>query len=120
MTAFSRYIAGLAAVGVVAAGVASLASLSVRDEIATGVLAGFLVQAPLGWWTLSTIGTEKFQLVWLGGMVIRLVMIGFAALVLAAEFRFEAGALLLALVATLLLLLLVEAVTAVGEHSRAK
>jgi hypothetical protein len=81
---------------------------------------GLLVQAPLGWWTLRSIGTEKFQLVWVGGMIFRLALVGLAAVVLAREYRWDAGVLLMALVATLLALLLVEAMTAVREHSRSK
>jgi hypothetical protein len=81
---------------------------------------GLLVQAPLGWWTLRSIGTEKFQLVWFGGMVLRLVLIGVAAVVLSRQHRWEAVAFLLTLVATLVILLLVEAATAAQEHSRSK
>ena len=104
-------------VGAVAAVVAPPGS---REEVGAGVLMALLVQAPLGWWTLRSIGTEKFQLVWVGGMIIRMVVIALAALVLARVYRWDAGSLLLTLVATLLALLLVEAVTAVREHSRVK
>jgi hypothetical protein len=41
-------------------------------------------------------------------------------LVLSRNHRWDAGAVLMALVATLLVLLLVEAATAVQEHSRSK
>jgi hypothetical protein len=95
-----------------------LAKPSLRKEIAAGELIGLLVQAPLGWWTLQSIGTEKFQLVWLGGMVIRLAVVVCAAVGLAGEYNWEAGALLMTLVATLLVLLLLEAVTAVREHTK--
>jgi hypothetical protein len=97
-----------------------LARPALREEIAAGVVIGLLVQAPLGWWTLRSIGTRKFQLVWVGGMVLRLGLIGVAAVVLSGQYRWEAGALLMALVATLVILLLVEAVTAAQEHSRSK
>jgi hypothetical protein len=120
VTAFRRYLSGLVAAGALGMIVAALAGSSVRTEVAIGVLAGLVVQAPLGWWTIRSIGTEKFQLVWVGGMIIRLVVVGYAAVALAPEYGWHRGALLLALVATLLVLLLVEAVTAVGEHSRAK
>jgi hypothetical protein len=53
-------------------------------------------------------------------MIIRMVVVALAALVLARVYRWDAGALLLTLVVTLLALLLVEAVTAVREHSRLK
>ena len=106
MTASRRYVIGLliaVALGILAV---FLAKPSLRKEIAAGELIGLLVQAPLGWWTLQSIGTEKFQLVWLGGMVIRLAVVVCAAVGLAG-----AGA-------TLLVLLLLEAVTAVREHTK--
>jgi heme A synthase len=107
-------VAALGTIGV------ALAKPPLRQEIAAGELIGLVLQAPLGWWTLRSIGSEKFQLVWLGGMIIRLAVVALAALVLSADNRWDAGAVLLALVATLLVLLLVEAATAVQEHSRLK
>jgi peptidoglycan biosynthesis protein MviN/MurJ (putative lipid II flippase) len=118
VTAFRRYVIGLLAVAALGVVVVILARPSLREEIAAGELIAVLIQAPLGWWTLRSIGTEKFQLVWLGGMVIRLTLVVFAAVVLAGQYNWEAGALLMTLVVTLLVLLLVEAVTAVREHSR--
>jgi hypothetical protein len=120
VTALRRYLIGLAAAGVLGILATRLARPELREEIAAAVVIGLLLQAPLGWWTLRSIGTEKFQLVWVGGMVLRLVLIGVAAVVLSGQHRWEAGAFLLALVATLVILLLVEAVTAAQEHSRSK
>ena len=120
MTALRRYLYGLAAAGVLGFLATRVAPSDIRNEIAAGVVIGLLVQAPLGWWTLRSIGTEKFQLVWVGGMILRLALVGAAALVLSGQYRWQAGALLMALVATLLILLLVEAVTAAQEHTRSK
>ena len=120
MTAPRRYLIGLAAVGILGLLATRLAPPTLREEIAAGVVIGLLVQAPLGWWTLRSIGTEKFQLVWVGGMILRLVLIGVASVVLSRQYSWEAGTFLLALVATLVILLLVEAVTAAQEHSRSK
>jgi hypothetical protein len=120
MTALRRYLVGLAAAGVLGIVATRLAHPALREEIAAGVVIGLLVQAPLGWWTLRSIGTEKFQLVWFGGMMLRLVLIGVASVVLSREHRWDGGAFLLTLVATLVILLLVEAVTAAQEHSRSK
>jgi hypothetical protein len=120
MSAPRRYLMGLAAVGILGILATRLARPALREEIAAGVVIGLLVQAPLGWWTLRSIGTRKFPLVWVGGMVLRLGLIGVAAVVLSGQYRWEAGALLMALVATLVILLLVEAVTAAQEHSRSK
>jgi hypothetical protein len=120
MSALRRYLFGLAAAGALGILATRLAPAALRDEIAAGIVIGLLVQAPLGWWTLRSIGTEKFQLVWVGGMVLRLALVGVAAMVLSGQYRWDAGALLMALVATLLVVLLIEAVTAAQEHSRSK
>jgi hypothetical protein len=120
MTALRRYLSGLAAAGVLGFVAARVAPTEIREEIAAGVVIGLLVQAPLGWWTLRSIGTEKFQLVWVGGMLLRLALVAVAAVALSGQYRWQAGAFLLTLVATLLILLLVEAATAAQEHSRSK
>jgi hypothetical protein len=120
MTALRRYLTGLAATGALGILVTRLGRPSLREEIAAGVVIALLVQAPLGWWTLRSIGTEKFQLVWIGGMLLRLVLVGLAAVLLSRQYYWQADAFLMALVVTLLILLLVEAVTAAQEHSRSK
>ena len=120
MTARRQYILGLAAVALLGIVVVALSPWKSRAEILVGLLAGILIQAPLGWWTLRSIGTAKFQAVWVGGMLIRLLLVAIAALVLAPTYRWDAGALLLALVITLLVLLLIEAMTAVRKQSRDK
>jgi hypothetical protein len=120
MTALRRYLVGLSMAAALGSVVVALAQPQLRKELAAGGLIALAVQAPLGWWTLRSIGTGRFQLVWLGGMVIRLAVVALAAVVLAGQYQWEAGALLLALVVTLLVLLLVEAATAVQEHSRSK
>jgi hypothetical protein len=53
-------------------------------------------------------------------MIIRLGVVALAAVGLARVYHWDAAALLVTLVATLLALLLVEAATAVREHSRLK
>ena len=120
MTVGKPYLAGLALVGAAGAALAWALGPDLRDEVAFGVFIGLLVQAPLGWWTIRSIGTERFQLVWATGMVIRLGVVAIAGLVLAPEYGWNATATLAALVATLLVLLAVEAVTAVREQSGMK
>jgi hypothetical protein len=114
------YLLGLILAAILGGLAALAAGPALRAEIGAGVLMGLLIQAPLGWWTLRSIGRERFQLVWVGGMVIRLAVVTLTALVLPSGAHWDPGALLLALVAMLLVLLLVEAVTAVREHSKSK
>ena len=120
MTTRPWYIGGLVAVALLGVLATRVAPVELRSEIAAGAGIGLLLQAPLGWWTLRSIGTEKFQVVWVGGMVLRFALVGAAAMVLSGQEQWDAGALLIALVATLLILLLVEAATAAQEHSRSK
>ena len=120
MTSRARYLTGLlvvAAVGVVAV---VAVSPDIRREVAWGVGLALLVQAPLGWWTVRTIGTERFQLVWVLGMVIRLALVAIAGLILVPELRWEPLAMLVALVATMLVLLVVEVVAVLGNNPMIK
>ena len=120
MTARKRYLVGVAAVSAVGAVMGLLVGPDLRDEVIFGVLLGLLIQAPLGWWTVRSIGTERFQLVWVVGMIIRLAVVALTGLVLAPEFEWRMVPVLAVLVTTLLVLLLVEAVTALREHSGTK
>lgn len=120
MTAGRRYLLGLTAAGVIGLALTSLLGAGLRNEVAYGVLIGLVIQAPLGWWTIRSIGTERFQLVWVAGMLVRLVAVVITGLVLAPEYGWNSGATLAALVLTLLVLLLVEVLTAVREQSGIK
>ena len=120
MSGRRRYLLGLLFVGLLGVVAAFMAPPRSREEVGAGVLLALLVQAPLGWWTLRSIGTETFQLVWVSGMIIRLGVVALAAVGLARVYHWDAAALLVTLVATLLALLLVEAAAAVREHSRLK
>jgi hypothetical protein len=115
-----RYLLGLAIVGAVGLLIASLLGPVHRASTMYGVLIGIAVQAPLGWWTIRSIGTPRFQLAWVAGMLVRLMVLAIAALVLAPEYGWNTAATLVSLVATLLVLLMVEAWTAAGGQSGIK
>jgi heme A synthase len=117
VTAVKRYLVGLAVVGVIGLALTWLLGPGRRNEVAFGVVIGLLIQAPLGWWTIRSIGTERFQLAWVAGMLIRLAAIAVAGLVLAPEYGWNTAATLAALVGTLLVLLLVEVLSAVRVQS---
>ena len=117
MTAGKRYLFGFAAAGLLGATIALAAEPGIRREVAWGVLIGLLVQAPLGWWTIRSIGTERFLLVWVTGMVIRVALVAITGLVLIPALGWRLIPALGTLIATVLVLLLVEVVTASLEHS---
>lgn len=113
----SRYLTGMALVGLGFATLARVVSPDLRDEVGWAVVVALAVQAPLGWWTLRSIGRPGFQLVWSLGMLVRFAAVGLAGVVLVPAFGWELGPALGTLVAAMMALVLVEAVTAVREHS---
>ena len=120
MTAGGRYASGLLVVAAIGLGVVLSVSPQVRREVAWGIGVALAVQAPLGWWTVKSIGTERFQLVWVLGMVIRLALVAVAGLILVPELRWELVATLGALVATMLVLLVVEVLAVLGKNPEIK
>jgi len=120
MTAAGRYLGGVLVVAAIGFGAVFIVSPDIRREVAWGIGLGLLVQAPLGWWTVRSVGTGRFQLVWVLGMVIRLAVLAIAGLVLVPELRWELVATLAALVATMLVLMLVEVLTLLGKNSEIK
>jgi hypothetical protein len=117
VTGGKRYLLGFGLVVGGGLGLAGAADPGVRWEIVSGVLLGLLLQAPLGWWTVRSIGTDRFQLVWVVGMLTRLALIAVTGGFLVPAFGWRLAPVLGALVGTLLLLLLVEVVTALREQS---
>jgi heme A synthase len=117
VTAGQSYLLGFACVAVLGAGLAWAVAPSLRREVVSGVLLGIVVQAPLGWWTVRSIGTGRFQLVWVLGMLIRLAVLAITGLLLIPALGWQMVPVLGALVVTVLVLLLIEVMTAVREHS---
>jgi heme A synthase len=120
MTAGRRYLSGLLLVVVIGLVVVFTVSPEIGREVAWGIGIAVLVQAPLGWWTVRSVGTERFQLVWVLGMVIRLAVVAIAGLILVPELRWELVATMAALVTTMLVLLVVEVVAVLGKNSAIK
>jgi hypothetical protein len=118
VTLRGRYVAGVAAV--VGAGLIAAAAMPgpARAGILWGLAVGLLLQAPLGWWTLRTVGTERFLTVWGLGMLVRFAVVAVAALALMATPEQLATPMLATMVGTLVALLLVEGAVAMREHSR--
>jgi hypothetical protein len=112
-----RYLVGTTLVAVVGAGGILMLPAAIRTQAAWGTAIALALQAPLGWWVLRSIGTPRFQLVWVLGMLIRLATVAVIGLILVPALGWDVAPVLGALVTVLLLLLLVEAVTAAREHS---
>jgi hypothetical protein len=113
-----RYLAGVALVAAGGALLVALVSAADRTMAGWGVAVGLILQAPLGWWALRSIGTDRVMAVWGLGMLVRLTVVVIAGLVVLPVLGRRAGAMLGAMVGVLVALLLVEGVTALREHSR--
>lgn len=114
----ARYLTGVAMVAAGGAVAAALVPVADRAVVGWGIVIGLVLQTPLGWWAIRSIGTDRFMAVWGLGMLVRLTVVavvGFAVLPVLGR---RAGSMLGSMVGVLVALLLVEGVTALREHSR--
>jgi heme A synthase len=118
VTLAGRYVAGVAAVAVAGLGSMVVSPAESRPGMAWGLIAGLLLQAPLGWWTLRAIGSDSFLTVWMLGILVRLAVVAIAAFAIIPALGDEAAPMLVTMVGILVALLLVEGVVAMREHSR--
>ena len=118
MTLAGRYVAGVAGVGAAALGLVAVFPAESRPGMAWGLIVGLLLQAPLGWWTLRAIGTDRFLTVWMLGILVRLAVVAVAALTVIPALGDAAAPMLVTMVGILVALLLVEGVVAMREHTR--
>ena len=113
-----RYLTGVAMVAAGGAVAAAMVPVADRAVVGWGIVIGLVLQTPLGWWAIRSIGTDRFMAVWGLGMLVRLTVVavvGFAVLPVLGR---RAGSMLGSMVGVLVALLLVEGVTALREHSR--
>jgi hypothetical protein len=113
-----RYLAGVALVAAGGAALVSLVSVEDRAVVGWGAVVGLMLQTPLGWWALRSVGTDRFMAVWGLGMLVRLTVVLVAGAVVVPVLGVRAGPMLGTMVGVLVALLLVEGVTALREHSR--
>ena len=118
MTLAHRYLAGVAIVAAGGMGAVLAVPAADRVQVGWGVLVGLVLQAPLGWWALRSLGTEQFMLVWGLGMLLRFTVIAVAGLAVLPVLGVQPGPMLLSMVGILVALLLVEGATAVRQYSR--
>jgi hypothetical protein len=113
-----RYLTGVAMVAAGGAVVAAAVPAADRAAVGWGVLVGLLLQTPLGWLAVRSIGTDRFMVVWGLGMLVRFTVVGVAGFAVLPVLGRRAGPMLGSMVGVLVALLLVEGVTALREHSR--
>jgi hypothetical protein len=112
------YLVGVLLVGAVGTVVTFLVPESVQPEVGWGIAAGLGLQAPLGWWTLRSVGTPRFLMVWGFGMLARLALVALVGLVVLPALGRSAGPMLGSVVGALVALLVVEGVAAMVGFSR--
>ncbi len=119
MSPGSRYLSGMVVVGSVAmaAGAALPGAWRAGWWLALGIT--LVVQSPLGWWLVTSVGTERFFAVWVLGMLLRLAVVGLTGLVLVPTLGWPAAPTLLPLVGFLVVSLAVEGIVSALQHSRA-
>lgn len=119
MTAWVRY--ALLALIVVAVAVAAgiwMVPHADRTAVWVGLIAALMVQGPLGWWVISSIGSQRFVVTWGLSLLARLALIGLLAFVVVPAAGLSATPLLITAVSVLAALLLVEGTVALLELSR--
>lgn len=119
MTAWVRY--ALLALVVVAVAVAVglwMVPDADRSAVWVGLIAALMVQGPLGWWVISSIGSQRFLITWGLSLLARLALIALLAFVVVPAAGLAATPLLITAVSVLAALLLVEGVVALLELSR--
>jgi hypothetical protein len=117
VTAGRRYLLGLAGVAVLGGCLVALTAAPSRAQVAWGAAVGFVVQAPLGWWAVQSLGTERFIVIWGIGLLARLMVVAVVAMAIVPMLGWNPGPTLGALVTVLVTLLFVEGITAWKEHS---
>jgi hypothetical protein len=113
-----RYLAAVGVVAAVGGAVAALMPAADRAAVWWGLVVGLVLQTPLGWWAVQSVGTDRFMAVWGLGMLVRLTVVLVTGVVVQPALGPRAGAMLGAMVGVLVALLAVEGYTAYREHSR--
>ena len=113
-----RYLTGVAMVAAGGAVVTAAVPAPDRAVVGWGIVIGLVLQTPLGWWAIRSIGTDRFMAVWGLGMLVRLTVVGVVGFAVLPVLGRRAGPMLGSMVGVLVALLLVEGVTALREHSR--
>lgn len=118
MSGGTRYLAATALFALLAAGASTLVPASWRPGwwLALGVT--LLLQAPLGWRLVTALGTDGFLVIWVAGILLRLVAVAVTGLVVVPMIGWSAAPVLLALVGFLAVSLAIEGVVSAIQSSR--
>ena len=115
-----RYGLGLLCVVVAAILVGVILPGSAQDGWWPALVIALVVQAPLGWWVVRSVGRPSFLWAWGAGLLTRFGLVGVAAFLLVPRLGWPPAATLLSLVTLLLAILALETVVVVLEQSHAE
>lgn len=111
-----QYAAGLAFVAVAGVAIGAILPPDTRAGWWPALVLALVVQAPLGWWVIRSMGRPSFLVAWGVGLLARLALIALAAFLLVPQLGWPPAATLLSLAGLLLALLAVESVVLVLEQ----
>ena len=114
----SKYLRFLGVATVAAALATGLVPAEWRQPARVALLAAVVLQAPLGWWLIETIGTPRFLGAWMAGMLARLGLVGVMGLIVVPAAGMRPEAVLVPLVAWLMVFVVLEGVVLMIQHSR--
>ena len=118
MTGARRYLAATTLLATLAAAVGPFVPEAWRTGwwLALGVT--LVLQGPMGWWLVASLGTERFLGIWAAGIFLRLLLVGVMGLVVVPALNLPAAPVLLSLVGFLMVSLVIEGVVAALQSSR--
>lgn len=115
-----RYAVGIGFVAAAAVAVGLILPPDVRAGWWPALVLALVVQAPLGWWVIRSLGRPSFLAAWGVGLLARFGIVGLAALLLVPQLGWPPAATLVSLAGLLVVLLAVESVVLVVEQSHAE
>ena len=114
------YLIGLALVGAMMSGVVLRFSEASRPAGFAMIALGLVVQGPLGWWMIRSVGTQRFLGAWVLGILARFGLLGVTALVFFPLLHWPLSPGILVLAVVLFAMLLLEGMVVWMVHSQAE
>jgi hypothetical protein len=102
------YVAGLAFVALAGVAIGAILPPGAKAGWWPALVLALVVQAPLGWWVVSSLGRPSFLMAWGAGLLARFGLVGLAAFLLVPQLGWPPSATLLSLVVALVALMIVE------------
>lgn len=118
MSRSARYGAGLAVIALGAATAAARVPVGTGRDVLAGAALGLLIQGPLGWWVVRSVGSDRFLGAWMAGFLARIALLAVTGLVVVPALGWEPTPVLVTLAAVLGALLLVEGAAAMATTSQ--